>query len=164
MSNNGAGRLVTSGMFKECKGGGPDAPYSLGAFKDVFMGSGDSTGYLCAQECLTLVPLTNRWQEWKRLFDRNAELRRYHESWKEELEIRVRANAESLVASGCGKETFPRLRWILEGNLYGKGKVGRPTKGEVSKKQRVKEGVEALHKKGQVDLKKVLEIADERAL
>lgn len=164
MTKGIAGRLATSGLFKEGKLAGPDAPYSLESFKNVFMGSNDSSGYICAQEMLTEVPQKDRWQEWKRLFERNAELRRHHEAWKEEMEIRVRANAESLVASGCGKEAFPRLRWILEGHLYGKGKVGRPTKGQISKKERVKEGVKALRKKGQVDLDEVIGIADERTL
>lgn len=162
MTKGNAGRLTTSGLFKEGKLGGPDAPYSLERFKDVFMGSFDSSGYICAQEMLTLVPQKDRWAEWKRLFERNAELRRYHEAWKEEMEIRVRSNAESLVASGCDKETFPRLRWILDGNLYGKRKVGRPTKGELSKKERVAKGVKAHNQKSPLDLDKTIDLAAQR--
>ena len=80
------------------------------------------------------------------------------------MDIRVRAEAESLVASDCGKEAFPRLRWILEGNLYGKGKVGRPSKGQLSKKERIKAGVKAINKKDIKSLDNVIEIADERPL
>lgn len=158
MSNpHNAGRKFTSGLFVEY--GGPDVPYSLSHFKDIFLESRDSSGYICAQEVLHLVPEKNRWEEWKRLFERNAALRRHYESWKEELEVRVRAEAENLIASGCDKVSFPRLRYIIDGDLYGKRKVGRPTKGELTKRDRVEKEVKAHNKKNRADLDEVIELA-----
>ena len=60
MSKHKGGRLQSSGLFKECKGG-DDAPYSLDKFKNIFLESCDSSGYLCAQEMLHLVPQKDRW-------------------------------------------------------------------------------------------------------
>ena len=70
------GRKFSSSLFK-----GKDAPYSLDKFKDVFLESRDSSGYICAQEMLHLVPRKDRWIEWKRLFIGNAELHRHYEAW-----------------------------------------------------------------------------------
>jgi len=153
-----AGRKFTSGLFKEY--GGKDAPYSLDDFKRIFLDSMDSSGYICAQEVLHLVEEKDRWQEWKRLFERNAELSRHYEAWKEELEVCVRAEAENLIASGCDKVSFPRLRYILDGDLYGKRKVGRPSKGELSKRERVQEKVKAHNKKDQKNIDEVIGLAD----
>ena len=153
-----AGRKFTSGLFKEY--GGKDAPYSLDNFKRIFLESCDSSGYLCAQEVLHLIEGKDRWQEWKRLFERNPELRRHHETWKEELEVRTRAEAEKLIASGCDKMAFPRLRYILDGDLYGKRKVGRPSKGELTKREKMQEKVKVHNKKDQKNIDKVIELAD----
>ena len=151
------GRLFSSGLFKEF-GRGKNVCYSLEKFKEVFMAKQESSGYLCAAEVVTEVLPKNRWEEWNRIFN-NPRMHSILEAWKEELEIRVRANAESLVALGCDKEAFPRLRYILDGNLHGKRKVGRPTKGELTKKERINKGIKDLRTANPGELDEVLDEA-----
>lgn len=158
--DNKGGRLFSSGLFKDLSGNNKNACYSLEKFKEVFMAKKDSSGYLCAEEVVTEVEPKNRWAEWNRIFS-NPRMHNILEAWKEELEIRVRAIAESLVATGCDKEAFPRLRYILDGHLHGKRKAGRPTKGELTKRERIAKGVKDLRQENPKELDVVLSIAEE---
>ncbi len=135
---NKGGRKETSNLFKE--EGDPNAPYSLERFREVFISQADSTGYLCAQIVLDCLPAKDRWTEWSRLFS-NTKLCRILETWREEMEVFVKANAETKVALGCDSKDFTRLRYLLDRDLPsdGKRKAGRPSKEQQTKRQKIQD-------------------------
>lgn len=133
-----AGRKATSGLFIEKD---PEKGiYSLEEFKRVFLDRKDPSGYLCAQEVLTDIPLQKRWEEWKRLIE-NSWFRGRVEEWKDELEVAVRATAIQEITGGCNPKDFNTLKWLAEGRPFGEIKAGRPTKKETERKEKIKREV-----------------------
>lgn len=139
-----AGPKPTSGLFKqlsleEDKG---ETPYDLDTFKEGFIESADFTGYSSSQILLTEVPPKKRWEEWKRIF-KNTRMRKILEDWIDELDIIIRSQATKDIINGCDSKDFPRLRYIKEGKVYGDNKVGRPSKEQISRDDRIKRSVES---------------------
>ena len=147
------GRKISSGLF--IQEDPENGVYDLNEFRKEFLDSADSTGYYCAKKLLVHVPEEERWAEWKRIFEGNTRLQRVHQSWIEELDILTRADAERQIAKGCDPKDFARLKYIREGNLYRDRKVGRPTKGQASKEQRIKDAVKHTTKE---DLDRVISL------
>ena len=151
-----AGRKHTSSLFKEF--GNANSPYSLELFKSEFIAFGENSGYLCSQRVITEFPEKDRWDEWKRIFF-NAKLHRILEGWRKDLEIRVRAEAESKLAKGCDPKDFPRLRFLISGGLSSGAGAGRPSKGQQGKTERIKAKVEIKDKPSSQKADKIIEMA-----
>src|SRR5690242_846697 len=133
-----AGRVPTRALFKLIPGEEdkphPEAPYDLNDFKAHFLAVRDSTGYTTAQDMLVHVDALQRWNEWLRIF-KQGPLQRILEDWKSELQVIIRSEAEKAIALGCDSKDFPRLKFIAEGKLHPKRKVGRPDKGQLTKEE-----------------------------
>lgn len=137
-----AGRKPNRALFKIIPGEEdkphPEAPYDLNEFKAHFLAVRDSTGYTTAQDLLQHVEQLDRWNEWQRIF-KQGPLQRVLETWREELQVIIRSEAERFIATGCDSKDFPRLKFIIEGKLSNKRKAGRPDKGNISKEEIHKE-------------------------
>ena len=146
-----AGRRNTSGLFLELRRDDTplkESPYSLENFRHVFLNEGDSTGYLCAMKVLEGISENKRWKEWQRIFSQSP-MKGILDKWREELEVYLRAIHERAVAKGeVDPKDFPRVRFVLEGGLgrnqpSAKG-VGRPSKEEKTKRERITEKAKAV--------------------
>lgn len=129
---NDPGAPPTSGLFKQ-KGGNI---YDMEIFYNIFMESCDPTGYTCATSCLTKVPVSKRWQEWKRLLS-NPWFARSVSEWQEDLEVKMRSAAIKTIAAGTDSKGFNALKWVAEGRPFREIKVGAPTKVAKAKEERI---------------------------
>lgn len=161
MELNAGGRPLTSGLFKifPDREDIPDAPYDLEIFKTIFFTHMDPSGYLCAREAFTEVPVKQRWDEWKRVFGGNSVLERIHKEWVEEMEIYVRAKATKEIAKGCDPKDFNRLKYLRDGGLFDKAGAGRPKKGQATNAERTAASVANKLSKGLKS--KIIDLGDE---
>jgi hypothetical protein len=95
----------------------------------LYMESNDPTEYLFALAHL------DSWKHWQMLSQASF-LLPYITRWREELELRFRANALATIhkmASTGGREAFQAAKYITEGNYSQKGKprAGRPSKAQI---------------------------------
>lgn len=82
------------------------------------------------------------WEHWVRLTD-VSRLRDEFRKWREELEIRIRANAmKNLITNSKNKDTkaLPAAKYIANTEWKGTGR-GRPSKEEIAREKRIAAGI-----------------------
>lgn len=85
------------------------------------------------------------WVHWNKLVD-SPKLKPYIESWREELEIKIRAaSVKEVIKVSKSEKGFQAAKWIAEGG-YEPKTAGRPTKEQVAKEARIQAGM-----KGDID-------------
>lgn len=90
----------------------------------LYMECGDPTEFRFAQAHL------DGWEHWEDL-TKCTWFAPYAERWRKELSTRIRSQAVSNIieiAASKDKSAFAANRFMLEYEVYGKSKVGRPTK------------------------------------
>jgi len=137
------GRFLTHAMFFESrtKGYAPtftfkeqDHTYegvSYISMRRLYLEISDPTEYLFAQEVL------GSWDHWKKLCN-SALIREQIDKWREELEIKLRAQAIQAiaeVATTAGSKGTTAAKWIAAGGWHA-GK-GRPTKKQKEREMKI---------------------------
>lgn len=101
------------------------------SFKRLFLEIGDPTGYRFAKKYLA------GWKHWQKLL-KNAKLRAFIEECEDELEVMLRSNAiaDLIELSEGEKGSFQASKLLMEKG-YSKSKVGRPSKKEKEREQKI---------------------------
>lgn len=142
------GNPMTQGLFLEIGYNTDLAIFSLKdydhTYKDVlypslkklYLEEEDPTEYIFAEKYLL------GWQHWKRMND-NAILSRHFQTWREELEIKLRAMAVRALRDMCQSENgnFQASKFLADRG-WDKNKIGRPSKEELAKRERIGEKVD----------------------
>lgn len=142
------GRLLTQSLFVENFYNTDFAMYTLNdedktykgkvypSLRRLYLETMDPTEYTFATTYLW------GWEHWQRLLANKA-IREEVEKWREELEVKVRANAVACIMSK-GVDSFSAAQWVADGK-WKPAKTGRPTKAELEaeKKKRLR-AVESL--------------------
>lgn len=142
------GRPLTQGLFLEI-GYDTDAVFTLKEYdfkykgktypsaKKLFVQLEDPTGYAFATKYLL------GWDHWQRLLG-NKQIAEHIDKWQEELEVKVKSQAiadmHSLAASESGN--FSATKWLAESG-WAKRSVGRPSKSEKERENRIADKVAA---------------------
>jgi len=87
----------------------------------LFMEDADPTGYT------TCMRTVGSWKVWQRIW-RNRELAPHLEAWKEELEVKLRAEA---IIKMRKSDTPSAAQWLAKKGW--EEKVGRPTKAQIAR-------------------------------
>ena len=72
------------------------------------------------------------WRHWERIC-RNKVLRSHIEEWREELEVKLRAEGLKEIITHAKGGNYQAAKWLAEG-VFSKRKAGRPTKDEKARK------------------------------
>lgn len=136
------GRFITQGLFLEL-GYGDFAIYTMKdnhyeykgkvypSLKKLFIEFEDPTEYDFANKYLV------NWKHWQRLYQNKA-IRPYIDEMREELDLKVRAQAyrDMLALSTSESGNFSATKWLADRG-WDKRQAGRPSKAEKEKEQRI---------------------------
>ena len=106
------------------------------SLKQIFLSYTDPTEYTFAMEVF------GSWTGWQKISE-SAEIKKHVDQWREELEIKIRAEAIKAIAETAvteGAKGTAAARWIAEGNW--KGRRGRPSKAEVERERKIQAGIQ----------------------
>lgn len=102
------------------------------SLKRLYLEEEDPTEYEFAKKYLL------NWQHWQRL-KQNRLLLEHFEEWKEELDVKL-ASSAILQIQDMSAENFQAAKWLADRN-WSKSSVGRPSKAEKDREQRIKQRV-----------------------
>lgn len=142
------GSMITQSLFLEVDYNTDLAVYTLKDYdhtykgvvypslKLLYLAEGDPTEYLFADKYLL------GWQHWKRICA-NKLLYRWIKDWREELEIKLRAEAVRALINMTSSENgnFQAAKFLADRG-WDKNKVGRPSKEELAKREAIGQKVE----------------------
>lgn len=103
------------------------------SLKKLYLNLADPTEYEFATTYLI------DWPHWKRLCS-NAIILRHIEEWREELDLKIRAEAIRMMQD-LSEDNAQAAKWLAERGYDRKG-VGRPKKEEVVKERQIQEKLE----------------------
>jgi len=90
--------------------------------------------YDFANECL------GGWRHWLKMQE-SPQLKHHIEAWREEMEVKLRANAvKEVISTSTTEKGFQAAKWIAEGG-YAPKKAGRPSKEMVERERRIAAGI-----------------------
>ena len=104
------------------------------SLKKLYLEEGDVTEYQFANKYLL------GWEHWKKITE-NLAIFKYIRSWREELELRIRAEALRNAIESARKGNYQAARFLINGE-WKPTKNGRPTKREVEKEKRIQAGID----------------------
>ena len=100
------------------------------SLKRLFLEMEDVTEYEFANKYLL------GWSHWKRM-NENKALRKHFEEWREELELRLRAQGiRAIIDQSCDDKGFQAAKYLAEKG-WDKNKVGRPSKHDKLREERM---------------------------
>lgn len=123
------GRRLTVGLFEEWADPTSSAKpiFRLGDWRKVYVEVGDPTDYKAA------LVLIGSWEHWQLLVD-NPRFRAELESWRKEVEVKLRSEAiDHLKRHARDPKGTAAAKWLAEAGFNGeqvKRKPGRPKKDE----------------------------------
>lgn len=135
------GRYLTQSLFLEHKYDTTYAMYSLSdqdkeyegkiypSLRRLYLESMDPTEYTFATTYLS------NWEQWQRICANQA-LLTHIEEWREELEVKVRAQAVKRILN-LGIDNFTAAKWAADGHWN--VKRGRPSKAEQEREKKLRE-------------------------
>lgn len=141
------GRYLTLSLFLEISYA-PNAIYTLKdvdyeyngkmyySLKKLYLETGDPTEYKFANQFLA------GWDHWQKIIN-NKQLLSYIESWRVELEIKLRSDGVMAVrqhARSHNPTAWQAAKWLADKGWDVRG-VGRPSKEEVDREVKIKAGV-----------------------
>lgn len=121
-----AGRKNSTSLFY-------DGTYDIEEFHQTFLELGDPTEYKPA------MALIGNWKEWNRLKRDSAWFKKQVREWLEELEIKQRSDAITLVrilAVSDKAAAFQANKWIAERRYADVSDRGRPSQSDLKKEAR----------------------------
>jgi len=100
----------------------------------LYIAIADPTEYSFATQCLL------GWKHWQRICD-NKQLQSHVESWRFELEVKLRSEGIKEAIKQAKTGSFPAAKWVSEGG-WEKRPAGRPSKAELEKRAAIAEKIE----------------------
>lgn len=142
------GKLLTQALFLEVNYDDKFAVYTLKDYdhewngkvypslKKLFLLEEDPTEYIFATKHLA------GWNHWKRICA-NKVLQKYTDEWREELEIKLRAQAIRALKDMCASENgnFQAAKFLADRGWDKRG-AGRPSKAEIQRRAAVEKHID----------------------
>ena len=140
---DGKGGYMTQGLFLEIDYNYDNAIYTL---KDKHYTTKGKKYYSLKQLYLEIEDVVEYefantyllgWGHWQRICN-NKRLLSFIETWREELELKIRSHAiKDIIDASADEKGFQAMKWLADKG-WGKNKVGRPTKDESEQRKRMK--------------------------
>ena len=118
-STGEVGRQAAKALFE-----GPDATYNLQEFHDTFIKLEDTSEYLPA------LQLVGTWTEWERLKRDWKGFATYIQSWKEELEVKLKSRSMQQIIKLAKDGNYQASKWVAEEGFNKRSGAGRPSASE----------------------------------
>lgn len=113
-------------------------PYDDGAYKSlkkIYMEVNDPTEYLFAIEAFG----EEGWEQWQKL-SKAGWFQPYIESWRDELEIKMRAEGVRKMRDLANSGNKDAAKWVAEGG-WDKKAAGRPSKAQIKAEAKKRAGI-----------------------
>lgn len=139
------GKYITSGLFCDYQYKTEFAVYCLAdadkmyegklypSLRRLYIEMADPTEYEFATTYLY------GWAHWQKMLG-NKDLRKHIEEWREEVELKLRAQAVKAIAAKAATGDFSSAKWLADKGWN--GKRGRPSKQELANEKKMRDKVE----------------------
>jgi len=114
------GRTSSKSLFE-------NGTYDILQFHDTFIELSDPTEYKAA------IKLVGSWQEWERIKRDWPGFAAHIQSWKEELDIKLKSEAIERINKLAETDHYQANKWVAEEGYTRRNNAGRPSKREQKK-------------------------------